>query len=200
MISRTAKILASRRALEFEKENPLIRDQFAKLFADQESIEFASKTNNEIHYVLMRHKILDDLVALNLGNLKQVVLLGCGFDTKSLRYNGKGARFLEVDNPAIFRLKRRVLDNYDYNKVETQESYIDSPNDLKIAIQNTDPSQPTLVIAEGFFMYLDSETAFKSFNLLSEYYGRNLVAGFDALSTEYANSKKKSRGTSKAKR
>lgn len=163
MLSRTAKILASRRALELEKKNPLIHDQFSPLFTDQESMAFANETKDEIHYVMMRHKALDDLVARKKNEFKQIILLGSGFDTKSLRFKEESIKFIELDSPEVIKHKKNILNKYGYDKVTTHSTFIHSTLDLSNIIKSTDPSFPTLVLAEGFFMYLKPELARECF-------------------------------------
>ena len=61
--------------------------------------------------VLERTRVVDAEVARAIGRgTTQVVLLGAGYDGRSLRFGGAPVRWFEVDRPATQTDKRRRLD------------------------------------------------------------------------------------------
>jgi methyltransferase (TIGR00027 family) len=63
-------------------------------------------------YVLTRHRFIDDCLRRALaGDIKQLVLLGAGYDSRSYRFAAslKGRPVFEVDFPATSRRKARIL-------------------------------------------------------------------------------------------
>jgi|JI10StandDraft_1071094.scaffolds.fasta_scaffold180188_1 methyltransferase (TIGR00027 family) len=117
-----------------------------------------------LHYAI-RKKILNEIaVSLiakeRIGNL---VVVGSGFDTFSLRARGKfnHLNIWEIDHPATQKIKRQCLEkigqqNQDFNFFPAdflKDRWF--PDDI-------DFSLPTLIFAEGFFMYL-TRTKVKEF-------------------------------------
>ena len=59
----------------------------------------------------LRTQVIDAEVARALGRgTAQIVLLGAGYDGRSLRFGGGAVRWFEVDRPAVLADKRRRLD------------------------------------------------------------------------------------------
>ncbi|MBB1246472.1 SAM-dependent methyltransferase [Streptomyces durbertensis] len=61
--------------------------------------------------ILLRQRYFEDLIALAVdAGVRQVVLLGAGYDTTALRHTGPGTvRFFEVDHPATQTAKLAAL-------------------------------------------------------------------------------------------
>lgn len=61
-------------------------------------------------FIAVRHRVAEDEVAAAAGRgVRQVVVLGAGLDTFSLRNPYRGVRVWEVDHPATQEWKRSVL-------------------------------------------------------------------------------------------
>ena len=125
--SQTAELVAAARAAHYARaERPLIvEDPFAiHLAGDRWRRVIGSnfphwlvtrvvlpKVNPTTTYVLIRARFTDDrvLAAAERG-IRQLVILGAGFDTFALRYPDLGVEVFEVDLPASAALKRARME------------------------------------------------------------------------------------------
>src|SRR5947209_2006242 len=66
--------------------------------------------DNFLDWITARTKFFDDAVVRALEHdVRQIVLLGAGYDGRPLRYRTPGVRFFEVDHPATQVDKRQRL-------------------------------------------------------------------------------------------
>ena len=107
---------------------------------------------------LVRHRFIEDSMKKILDSgVIQVVLLGAGYDTKSLRAVNKKVRFFELDYPATQQRKRAII--HKRNFIPGNTTYIPCylsitfPSELIIG-KGLDSTLPVLVIAEGLLSYL----------------------------------------------
>ena len=185
-IPRSAKVLASRRALDATLPNSLLNDTYSKIFVDDEMLSFAQKTDNPVHYVLMRHKVLEDYT-VGTENFEQILLLGAGLDTKFLRYPSKAKKIIEVDSEDLIRFKQDILTDKQLTQPRSHPLKIQSIEDLKEIINSLDRKKPTAIVAEGFFMYFEKPLFFQAMQLFTEYFESYLI-GFDMLDPSYIES------------
>lgn len=124
--SRTAELVAAARAAHFARAKPplVVRDPYAiHLAGERWQRVIASdfrywlitkvvlrKVMPTTSYVLIRARFTDDrvLAAADRG-VRQLVILGAGFDTFALRYPDLGVQVFEVDLPASGALKRERM-------------------------------------------------------------------------------------------
>lgn len=115
-------------------------------------------------HLAVRKKWIEQQVNTALNqDVKQIVILGAGFDLLVYRYHQfhPHVTFIEVDHPATQEAKKRVLTQ----KTTLGENIYFLAFDLKEGslqeklFQETafDGSQPTLFVAEGLLMYLEEE-------------------------------------------
>ena len=108
--------------------------------------------------VLARARYVEDALLAGLdGALRQMVILGAGFDTTAIRHSGADCRFFEVDHPATQAEKRRILARH--RDVRTAAVYVpvDFASDtlvVELLRAGFDPALPTLVSWLGVSMYL----------------------------------------------
>jgi methyltransferase (TIGR00027 family) len=122
--SETAHLTARARAADavIDPVRRLLGDTYAHLFvtvpppADSaEALERLQRLDRAhggfIAEILLRQRYFEDLVALAVdAGVRQVVLLGAGYDTSALRFAGpEQVRFFEVDHPATQAAKLEVL-------------------------------------------------------------------------------------------
>jgi methyltransferase (TIGR00027 family) len=109
---------------------------------------------------VVRHRFLDDLLMeLTAGsNIRQVVLLAAGLDTRAFRLDwAEGTRLFEIDQPTVFAHKEAVL--YAYRAVARCERVV-VPADLRadwpeaLLSGSFNPSRATVWVAEGLLFYL----------------------------------------------
>ncbi|KAA0942480.1 class I SAM-dependent methyltransferase [Streptomyces apricus] len=122
--SETAHLTARARAADavVEPGRRLLGDTYAHLFvtvappADSaEALERLTRLDRAhggfLAEILLRQRYFEDLVALAVdAGVRQVLLLGAGYDTTALRLTAaEGVRFFEVDHPATQAVKLRTL-------------------------------------------------------------------------------------------
>lgn len=101
----------------------------------------------------VRHAAIDALVRAAVADgFVQVVIIGAGYDMRSARIGG--ARWFEVDRPAMVRAKQRALAVPD----EVVRVGVDVGTDdpfVHLVKAGLDPRLPTCVVLEGLIHYLD---------------------------------------------
>jgi methyltransferase (TIGR00027 family) len=124
------------------------------------ALERATIPGIKLHYAL-RKRYLEEVArgALACG-LRQVVVIGAGFDTLALRLHETfpETEFFEVDHPATQRVKKRVVEDNRPPKTNLHFIALDlaRANLEKSLLTHADyrPDADTLFIAEGLLMYL----------------------------------------------
>jgi methyltransferase (TIGR00027 family) len=107
------------------------------------------------HY-LARKRWLETAVRAAVGRgVRQVVVLGAGFDTLACRLQAErpDVRFIELDHPATQAPKRTALGGATALTFLAADLATDSPADVLRACPAFAADQPTLFIAEGLLMY-----------------------------------------------
>ncbi len=172
-IGATAFVIASIRALEPEKPQPLFNDPYAPWFSNDRARTAARQLDAAFPpsttMVRFRTRYFNRFVERGIEDgARQVVLLGGGFDMRAHHYRNAGAAFFEVDQKAVLEFKHHILSE---NGVEQPPSlyanYLeaDVPGDL--ADLGFDPAAPTLMVWEGNTMYLPPESIMPFLNRLA---------------------------------
>jgi methyltransferase (TIGR00027 family) len=111
-------------------------------------------------WLALRVAYLDRLVGLAVDRLgvRQVVVLGAGYDTRAARLPRPGVTYLEVDHPATQAQKRAVLARLpgypaDAARYAPCDFEREDPIDALLGA-GLDPRAPALVIWEGVVPYL----------------------------------------------
>jgi methyltransferase (TIGR00027 family) len=111
--------------------------------------------------LVARTRFFDErvLAALPAG-IRQVVILGAGYDDRALRFRSPGVRFFELDHPATQADKRRRLRAVQASPDGPGPTL--APADFRrddaaavLAASGHDARQPTLFLCEGLLVYLD---------------------------------------------
>jgi methyltransferase (TIGR00027 family) len=109
-----------------------------------------------------RTRFIDHEVADALGRgLDQIVLLGAGYDGRSLRFGGGPARWFEVDLPATQADKRRRLEALGVTATNVRFLGLDVARDdvgAALASAGHDDTRSSLFVAEGVFDSLALES------------------------------------------
>lgn len=180
-LSRSALVLAARRAVDAASPEPLIDDRYARLLTTEHFMRFAERESDAIHYVLLRHRLLDDF-ASGHGH-SHAVLLGAGLDTKSVRH--PHLRVIEVDSDEMVRYKRSRLEDAGHEAPRALAMRVSSPADLVDVLQCVPSGLSSVVIAEGFFMYYLEEWLDKALAVMAGALEPAPNLGFDLLAPEY---------------
>ena len=168
-ISNTAFYCCGIRMRDAESQHPVCGDQFAKLFMNEEGMRifegFAGERGPNRSNVA-RARYIDDLLRarLALDAHLQVVLIGCGFDSRAFRLQG-GAWF-ELDEPALISYKDERLPAARAPN-PLQRIAIDFEADsLREKLRPLAASVPTVFIIEGVTMYVTAESLRSTLGIL----------------------------------
>ncbi|MEO1621316.1 MAG: SAM-dependent methyltransferase [Cyanobacteria bacterium J06632_3] len=137
--------MAAARALEFRREDALFLDPFAEKLAGEEAIQRAApivekNAKEGSPYPQVRTRYLDDFLLAHASNIRQVVLLGAGLDTRAFRMGlSADTHVYEVDQQDIFDYKNPILEN-------------DQPSCFRhvIVADVSDPGWVSLLLEAGF--------------------------------------------------
>jgi len=192
--SRTAQYMALFRALETNR-NPkdrLFTDPYAINFLDKE-LRLATKASKipvfrkfiarkiqkripgAFSSGLARTKYIDDLLQDTIRHgVKQVMILGAGFDTRALRLDSlRSVPVIEIDHPNTSNFKTSILkkrigglpENVSYHQIDFNKQSLD-----ELAEQNNfDFSLATTIIWEGVTNYLTAEAIRKTFSFIARF-------------------------------
>jgi methyltransferase (TIGR00027 family) len=109
----------------------------------------------------LRTQFVDAEVTRALSDgVNQVVVVGAGYDARSLRFRQPGVRWFEVDHPATQPDKRRRMQHVcaDLDLVEFVAADL-SVDDIRSRLEQAghDASRRSLFVCEGLFAYLPQE-------------------------------------------
>jgi methyltransferase (TIGR00027 family) len=173
-VGSTALFVATARALEALKPDPLAVDPYAELFCravggpaadvlDGKAPEHQLKTSDFgehfVNFQGARTKYFDEYFrrAADAG-VRQVVILAAGLDSRAYRLTWPAATTIfELDRPQVLDFKREVLSSHGAQpRAERREIAVDLRDDWPQALQDNgfDISKPSAWIAEGLLIYL----------------------------------------------
>jgi methyltransferase (TIGR00027 family) len=175
---------------------PLFVDPWAEALAGADGHEIARMLDQRFApmelWLGLRVAYLDRLVALAVDQLsiRQVVILGAGYDTRAARLPRAGVRFFEVDHPATQTAKRERLSGVAGYPIDAA-TYVtcnferEDPIE-RLAANGFALTEPALVLWEGVVPYL-TEAAVRAtaMRLASGLDPRSLVA-FDFVGKRFA--------------
>jgi methyltransferase (TIGR00027 family) len=173
-VGSTALFVATARALEAQKANPLVVDPYAEIFCravggdaadvlDGKAPDHQLKSDgfgeHFVNFQAARTKYFDDYFrrAADSG-VRQVVVLAAGLDSRAYRLDWPAATTVfELDRPQVLDFKREVLaDQGAGPRAERREIAVDLRDDWPQALRDSgfDPAKPSAWIAEGLLIYL----------------------------------------------
>jgi len=121
-------------------------------------------------HILARTRFFDTcvLAAVERG-VRQVVIVGAGYDDRALRFRSPGVRFFEVDEPATQADKRRRVEDLGGEGLVFVAADLerDSVAEL-LADAGHDADLPTLFVVEGLVIYLEAGDIVKLLRALRE--------------------------------
>lgn len=175
--SSTAWFVAALRALESTAPEPLVRDPHALAFlpfpfAEAMRLGLRSQaaargmravaelmSRGRRQHIALRTAEIDRAIEREIaGGLRQLVLLGAGYDTRAQRLGAlAAARVIEVDHPATLARKRRLAARLPVVARERTFVAIDFERDAlaeRLHAGGFEPERPAVVLWEGVTMYL----------------------------------------------
>ena len=139
----------------------------------------------------LRHRYIDDQIMLAYKQgIRRFILLGAGYDTRSLRLHTPEAVMVEVDHPDTQRRKRHVLEKkhlqptcrLEFVSLDFSQPWSEALFSQPYMIETA--RQPTMVIWEGVSCYLLEDDVLNTFNTVYRLLQGGGVFVFDAFSAE----------------
>ena len=176
-VGSTALFVATARALEAQKPNPLVVDPYAEIFCravggswadvlDGKEPDHQLKTadfgEHFVNFQGARTRYFDNYFrkAVEAG-VRQVVILAAGLDSRAYRLDWPAATTIfELDRPQVLDFKREVLTAHgDQPRAERREIAVDLREDWPQALRDSgfDAAKPSAWIAEGLLIYLPAD-------------------------------------------
>jgi methyltransferase (TIGR00027 family) len=173
-VGSTALFVATARALEAQKPDPLAVDPYAEIFcravggpaadvldgkAPDHRLKTADFGEHFVNFQGARTKYFDDYFhrAADAG-VRQIVILAAGLDSRAYRLDWPaGTTIFELDRPQVLDFKREVLTNHGARpRAERREIAVDLREDWPQALRDSgfDAAKPSAWIAEGLLIYL----------------------------------------------
>jgi len=192
-VGATAVMVAAARAAETDKDNPLIRDPYAKVLVagagtgvwefmlDNEFVAKVADSDPEVaaivehmgSYQAVRTHFFDEFFTAAAGaGIRQIVILASGLDSRAYRLPWPaGTTVYELDQPKVLEYKAATLNQHGATpKAPRREVPIDLRFDWPKALREAgfDPSVPTAWLAEGLLMYLPADAQDRLFEQVTE--------------------------------
>ena len=163
-VSGTAFVVAEFRAEENTEPSPLYADPIVGLFLNDDTKQAAGRVASSFppsrDLVRIRTKYLDDMLEKQLrANVRQVVILGAGLDTRAVRKRSAAVRYFEIDDPATLTLKAACYERHgvDVNVTFMPGDYVKDGLITLLARSGFVFDLSTYFIWEGNTMYLSQE-------------------------------------------
>jgi methyltransferase (TIGR00027 family) len=186
----TAHWMASVRAMESAREDPLFRDPWAAALAGPEGQEWIEgRPPESVIPIVLRTRFFDDMLQrITLKNaIRQVVLLAAGLDTRAFRLSWPAETHLyELDQPAVLSYREEILAATGAKANCIRRAI---PVDLTGSWQETllaagfDLQQPSGWLLEGFLFYLSSETIVHLLDEVTDLAAPHSWLGFDVMNS-----------------
>lgn len=206
-VSETAIITLRARAIESQKNSPVICDDMSSICLEKIALLLPGETRSRLldrkfssalsRHIALRARQYDSYAKEFLAKYFDglVVSLGCGFDTRYWRISDQAWKYVELDLPNVIDAKREILKGrIEYLTLGCsvlEEQWI---RDI-LAIQN----QHVLFLAEGLFMYLPQKEVEGLFRKLSESFSESWIV-FETINKKYTQGVWKKMVESKMKR
>lgn len=199
----TALGLAAARAVETSRADRLINDPFARALFEAADAELPMRIAwpdsaepvsdaEALHlhgsrYIGLRTRFYDDelVTAVDQADVQQVVILGCGLDTRAFRLAvPTTVTLFELDQPGVLAYKKAVL-----TELNAQPSchHVTVGADLReewvtaLLDAGFDRSSPSLWIAEGLLPYLTPDQQIGMLERITELSAQDSRLAFDRI-------------------
>lgn len=138
-------------------------------------------------YVIARTKTIDEILTECLKNgAEQILVLGAGFDSRSIRLNkSQTAIFFELDAPTTQKAK---IDRYKQKGLSVPDNVIFIPIDFdkqnlseQLSKYGFKTNKKSVFIMEGLLMYLQPESIHDLLNTINEFAGNGSTIIADSI-------------------
>ena len=192
-VGATAFAVACFREMERNREHRVFNDPYAQWFVTDEIREKVSRVTKilpeSVEILRYRFCILDEITRREIqSGMKQIVILGCGFDMRSLVFKTEGVRFCDIDQPALLEFKHKVLESHGVTPCASIPcDYLEADLPEELIKVGFDINSPILFLWEGNSMYLPLElihsffdglrARIPSFKIAFDYYSLSIIDG-----------------------
>ena len=194
--SKTALMVCAYRARASRWDRPLFVDPWAEALAGSDGHDIANRLDARFPpmetWLALRVAYLDRLVGLAVDRLsiRQVVILGAGYDTRAARLPRAGVRFFEVDHPATQAAKRERLTRlagYPVDAARYVACNFEREDPIgRLAANSYDLREPALVIWEGVVPYLTEPAVRATASRLATGLDARSLVAFDFVGKRFA--------------
>ncbi|MEY4483119.1 MAG: hypothetical protein RL693_571 [Verrucomicrobiota bacterium] len=189
-VGQTCLLIAAWRAKEAEQIDPLFVDPMANIFispAMESWVDQVTRASvSTFHLISCRTRYFDDCLKSEMERgLKQVVLLGAGLDTRSLRLGNPAVSFYEIDQGEVLLYKRQCLEGNGYSVRShlIEGDYIQDDLLAMLESRGFRANEETYFIWEGNTMYIPGNAILSFLNRLKAGVPRFRIS-FDYLSEQ----------------
>lgn len=205
-LGRTAFITAQWRLEESRRPAPLFDDRVAAVFLDEQAEAMAGRLAQVMpeakSMIIYRTRYFDDYLRKILGAVEQLVVLGAGFDTRSIRFGTDGARWFELDRQPVLDFKLECLRRSGQAPPATYLpcDYVREDFVARLEEAGFDPARPSYFMWEGNSFFLPEAEVTRAlerirqrvqrFHVTLDYMSDRIISrttGFDAI-TRFADS------------
>jgi len=194
--SQTALMVCAYRARASRWERPLFVDRWAESLAGEDGHAIAHDFDRHWPdmetWLALRVAYLDRLVHLASDRLsvRQVVVLGAGYDTRAARLPLSGVRWFEVDHPDTQAAKRErlaALPGYPVDAAAYAPCDFEGDDPVDRLVEaGLDPLEPSLVLWEGVVPYLTEPAVRATATRLASGLGLRMLLAFDSVGKNMA--------------
>lgn len=173
-VGATAFFIAGIREQEKDREHPLFRDPYAEWFVNDDIRtkvrQVFAVLPEGMELVRYRSALFDDTVRREIaGGMRQIVILGSGFDMRPHVFRNEDVRFWDVDQAAVLAFKSKVLEAHGVTPCAGIPcNYLEVDLPAKLTEAGLDLDAPMLIIWEGNTMYLPEDLIYGFLNRLRE--------------------------------
>jgi len=159
-------------------DSPVAGDTFAHRFMDDRAREVTEQFRSLAKpnaTVPVRHRLIDDLLAAELAqdSALQVVVIGCGFDSRAFRL--PGGRWLEVDEPAVLAHKDSSLPVSEAANELVRIPIRFGAESLEDKLAAYATGQRVVVVLEGILNYLSDDESRELLTVLTRVFRHHVV-------------------------
>jgi methyltransferase (TIGR00027 family) len=194
--SKTALLVCAYRARASRWPRPLFHDPWADALAGAEGHEMAKRYDLVFPpmelWLALRVAYLDNLIATAVDRLgvRQVVILGAGYDSRAARLPRATVRFFEVDHPATQSAKRErlaTLVGYPLDAATYVTCNFESQDPIdQLVGAGFDAAEPAMVLWEGVVPYLTEPAVRATATRLATGLDPRSLIAFDYLGKRFA--------------
>jgi methyltransferase (TIGR00027 family) len=175
--------------LDAEAPYPICGDQYAARFMDERGLEifrrFSSESRPNAGNVA-RHRYIDDLLRGDVEHdaRQQIVLIGCGFDSRAFRLNG--GTWYELDEPQLISYKNERLPAEQAPNPLVRIPIDFGADSLSEKLSTVPRNVPTVFVIEGVTMYVTAESLRSTLEVIRELFPAARVIA-DLMSRAFIN-------------